>query len=188
MANAGKLFQRLKDLKRSQIRIAYIILYYCKIRINEIRHLTKDDIQKAIPASQFSLIHHKTKQAHIHILSKKAVQDLRNFNTEFSMVFNKYNYQYLFGKVKLMTNKNLIKVINRDLKYTLQKYNIPYNIKSHSFRVNIITNLLKVPSVQNTANIIRHNDIRLTMTYNRYALSKSQIQNLLDKMDNYTEK
>ena len=82
-----------------------------------------------------------------------------------------------------MINKNLIKVINRDLKYTSQKYNIPYNIKSHSFRVNIITNLLKVTSVQNTANIIGHTDIRSTMTYNRYALSKNQIQDLLDKMD-----
>ena len=68
--------------------------------------------------------------------------------------------------------ENLIKVINRDLKDTLRKYNIPYNIKSHSFRVNIITNLLKVTSVQNTANIIGHNDIRSTMIYNRYALSK----------------
>ena len=187
MANAGNSFQRRKDLKQAQIRIAYTILYYCGIRINEIRHLTKEDIQKAISASQFSLIHHKTKQAHIHILSKKAVQDLLNLTTEFSIVFDKYNYQYLFGKVKPMTNKNLIKVINRDLKNTVQKYDIPYNIKSHSFRVNIITNLLKVTSVQNTANIIGHTDIRSTMTYNRYALSKNQIQDLLDKMENYIE-
>ena len=172
MVNAGSSFQRRKDLKRAQIRIAYIILYYCGIRINEIRHLTKEDIQKAISASQFSLIHHETKQAHIHVLSKKAVQDLRNLITEFSIVFDKYNYQYLFGKVKPMTNKNLIKVINRDLKYTLQKYDLSYNIKSDSFRVNIITNLLKVTSVQNTANIIGHTDIRSTMTYNRYALSR----------------
>ena len=187
MANAGNSFQRRKDLKRAQIRIAYTILYYCGIRINEIRHLTKEDIQKAISASQFSLIHHKTKQAHIHVLSKKAVQDLRNLITEFSIVFDKYNYQYLFGKVKPMTNKNLIKVINRDLKDTLQKYDIPYNIKSHSFRVNIITNLLKITSVQNTANIIGHTDIRSTMIYNRYALSKNQIQDLLNKMENYIE-
>ena len=85
MANAGNSFKRMKDLKRAQTRIAYTILYYCGIRINEIRHLTKDDIQKAIAASQFSLIHHKTKQAHIHILSNKAVQDLRNLTTEFSI-------------------------------------------------------------------------------------------------------
>ena len=186
MANAGSSFQRRKDLKRAQIRIVYTILYYSGVRINEIRHLTKEDIQKAIAASQLSLIHHKTKQAHIHVLSKKAVQYLRKLTTEFSIVFDKYNYQYLFGKLKPITDKNIIKMINRDLKHTSEKFQIPYNIKSHSFRVNIITNLLKVTSLQNTANIIGHSDIRSTMIYNRYALSKNQIQDLLDKMDQNT--
>lgn len=53
--------------------IVYTILYYCEVRINEIRHFTQEDIQKAIAASQFSLIHHKTKQAHIHIFYNKRV-------------------------------------------------------------------------------------------------------------------
>jgi len=51
----------------------------------------------------------------------------------------------------------------------------------------MITNLLKVTSVQNTANIIGHSDIRSIMIYNRSALSKNQIQNLLDKMETKTE-
>lgn len=46
----------------------------------------------------------------------------------------------------------------------------------------MITNLLKVTSVQNTANIIGHYDIRSTMSYKRYALSKSEIQELLDEI------
>lgn len=160
MTNAGSIFKRQKDLKQSQIRIAYTILYYCGVRINEIRQLTQEDIQKAISASQFSLIHHKTKQAHIHILSKKAVQDLRKLTNEFSIVFDKYNYQYLFGKFQPINEKNVIKIINKDLKHTSQKYQMPYNIKSHSFRLN--TNLLKITSLQNTANIIGHSDIRST--------------------------
>lgn len=121
MANAGSLFQRQKDLKQSQIRIVYTILYYCGVWINDIRHLTQDDIQKAIAASQFSLIHHKTKQAYIHVLSKKAVQDLRKLNTEFSIVFEKYNYKYLFGKLKPIHEKNIIQMINKDLKHTSHK-------------------------------------------------------------------
>ena len=188
LANAGNVFQRRKNLKRAQIRIVYTILYYCGVRINEIRHLTKEDIQKAIKASQFNLIHYKTKQAHIHVLSKKAIQDLRKLSTEFSIIFDKYNFQYLFGKTKPITDKNIIKMINRDLKNTSEKYQIPYNIKSHSFRVNMITNLLKITSVQNTANIIGHSDIRATMIYNRYALSKNQIQDLLEKMETKTDK
>ena len=47
MANAGSVFQRQKDLKQAQIRIVYTILYYCGVGINEIRHLTEEDIQKA---------------------------------------------------------------------------------------------------------------------------------------------
>ena len=61
MANVSSLFQRRKDLKRAKIRIVYTILDYSGVRINEIRHRTKKDIQKAIAASQFSLIHHKIK-------------------------------------------------------------------------------------------------------------------------------
>ena len=37
--------------------------------------------------------------------------------------------------------------------------------------------------VQNTANIIGHSDIRSTMAYNRYALSKNEIQDLLDQIN-----
>lgn len=135
MVNAGSVFKKQKDLKQSQIRIVYTILYYCGVRINEIGHLTQEDIQKAVAASQFSLIHHKTKQAHIHILSKKAVQDFKKLTNEFSIVFDKYNYQYLFGKLQPINEKNIIKMINKDLKHTSEKYQIPYNIKSHSFRV-----------------------------------------------------
>ena len=48
----------------------------------------------------------------------------------------------------------------------------------------MITNLLKVTSVQDTANIMGYSDIRSTMIYNRYSLSKSQIQDLLKEMEN----
>jgi len=51
----------------------------------------------------------------------------------------------------------------------------------------MITNLLKVTSLQNTANIIGHSDIRSTMGYNRYFLSKIEIQKLLDELENKIE-
>jgi integrase/transposase InsO family protein len=183
VTNAGNSAQRKKDLRRAQLRITYTILYHCGLRINEIRHLTQQDLIKATDAAQFNLIHHKTKQAHIHILSKKAVQDFKDLKVEFSIVFEKYKYQHLYGNKQPMTDKNLIKMVNRDLEETCQKLRIPFNIKSHSFRVNMITNLLRVTSVQNTAHIMGHADIRSTMTYNRYALSKTEIQNLLDDIN-----
>jgi len=181
--HAGNSFKYTKDLKRAQLRITYTILYHCGLRINEIRHLNQQDILTAIDAAQFNLVQHKTQKAHIHVLSKAAIQDLKNLKVEFSIVFEKYKYQFLYGKNKPTTKNSLIRMVNQDLKKTCEKNNIPYNIKSHSFRINMITNLLKITSVQNTASVMGHADIRSTMSYNRYSLSKTEIQNLLDQLE-----
>ena len=77
-------------------------------------------------------------------------------------------------------------MVNKDLKNTCELNRIPYNIKSHSFRINVISSLLKVTSVQNTADIIGHEDIRSTMNYRRYSLSKSEVQDLLSKINDDT--
>ena len=91
---------------------------------------------------------------------------------ERTIIFQKYGYKYLFGKSEPIHQKSLIRLINADLHNTCKICNIPYNIKSHSFRINMISNLLKKTTVQHAAQIIGHNDIKSTMSYNRYALSK----------------
>jgi integrase len=124
------------------------------------------------------------------VLSKTGVKALKNLKTESTIVFQKYKYEFLFGKKKPTYKKTLIQVMNRDLKHTCGSCNLPYNIKSHSFRVNVISNLLKITTVQNTADIIGHQDIRSTMAYRRYALSKDkeEINDLLEKItDNETQ-
>lgn len=49
-------------------------------------------------------------------------------------------------------------------------------LKSHSFRINMITNLLKNPSVQDALEIIGHKDIKSTLAYKRCTLNKIEIQ------------
>ena len=112
-----------------------------------------------------------------------SVEEFRKLSNQQKVVFEKQKFEYLFGKNKPVNEKYLIKMINKDLKETCKRFNIPFNVKSHSFRINMITNLLKVTSVQHTADIIGHEDIRSTMKYNRYAMSKSEIQNLLDQIN-----
>ena len=175
--NAGSKAIRQKDLKQAQLRVAYSLLYHTGLRINEIRQITDKQISDATLSSQFNVIHNKTKQAHIHVLSSNGVQKLKKLNTELTIIFSKYDYEYLFGKNKPMHQKALTRFINNDLKNTCQVSNIPYNIKSHSFRINMISNLLKTTTVQNAAQIIAHSDIHSTMSYQRYALSKKEIQN-----------
>jgi integrase len=182
LCTAGCAVTYKKELRRSQLRICYTILFHVGLRLNEIRNLTLKDILDAIQISQFNLIHYKTNQAQIHVLSHQALEDLKNLEDDYTIVFNKYNCKYLFGTNKPMHEKSLIRLVNKDLKNTCDLNNIAYNIKSHSFRINMISNLLRVTSVQNTANIIGHQDIRSTMSYERYALSKSEIQDLLKQI------
>lgn len=74
-------------------------------------------------------------------------------------------------------------MVNNDLKHTCVINQIPYNIKSHCFRINMISKLLKNTSAQNVADIIGHRDIKSTMAYKRYALNKKEIKDLLKTTD-----
>lgn len=182
LCTAGCSVNYKKELRRSQLRICYTILFHVGLRLNEIRNLKLEDILDAIQISQFNLIHFKTNQAHIHVLSQQGVEDLKDLEDDYTIVFKKYNCKYLFGKNKPVHEKSLIRLVNKDLKNTCDLNNIAYNIKSHSFRINMISNLLRITSVQNTADIIGHQDIRSTMSYQRYALSKTEIQDLLKQI------
>ncbi len=82
---------------------------------------------------------------HIHVISDSAVQKLKKLKNYYDIIFVKY--KYLFGKDKLIDDKYLIKIINKDFKHRCEINQIPYNIKSHSFRSNMITKLLKNTSV-----------------------------------------
>jgi len=180
---AGSNSKYKQDLKCAQLRIAYTILFHVGLRVNEMRFFQQKNIQDAIKTSQFSVIHFKQNEPHIHVISDLAVQDLRELKHYYDIVFVKYKYKYLFGNNKPVDEKYLIKMINNDLKHTCEINQIPYNIKSHSFRINMISRLLKNTSVQNAADIIGHRDIKSTMAYKRYALNKEEIQKLLNKID-----
>jgi len=182
-ANAGTQYQRQKDLKQAQLHITYTLLYHTGFRVNEIHQITKEQIENAIKASQISVIHHKTRQPYIHVLSITDVQNFKRLKPEMEIIFNKYQFKYLFGKDEPMHKKSLIRTINEDLKNTCELNQIPFNIKFHSFRINIVSSLLKNTSVQKAAQIIGHKNINSTMAYKRYAIQKEEIRILLDKIE-----
>ena len=141
LANAGNKAVRQKDLKQSQLRLAYALLYFTGLRINEIRVITEKQILDAISSAQFNAIHYKNRQAHSHVLSKTALKSLKQLALERTIIFQKYGYKYLFGKHKPIHQKSLIRLMNGDLNNSCKICDIPYNIKSHSFRINMISNL-----------------------------------------------
>ena len=90
------------------------------------------------------------------------------------IIFNKYQFKYIFGKDQPIHKKSLIRTINEDLKNTCELNQIPFNIKSHSFRINMVLSLLKNTSVQKAAQVIGHKSINSTMAYERYAMQKDK--------------
>ena len=108
--NTGSAVIRQKDLKQAQLRVAYSLLYYTGLRINEIRQITHKKILDAITSSQLNIIHYKTKQAHIHVLSKNGVKKLKELSLEYTIIFSKYGYKYLFGKKKYKKNPRIINI------------------------------------------------------------------------------
>lgn len=99
------------------------------------------------------------------------------------IIFNKYQFKYFFGKNQPIHKKSLIRTINEDLKNTCKLNQIPFNIKSHSFRINMVSSLLKHTSVQKTAQVMGHKSINSTMAYQRYAMQKDEIRIILDKIE-----
>ena len=88
--NAGSEANRRKNLKQSQLRVAYTLLYHTGLIINEIREITEKNIYDVIASFQINAIHYKTKQAHIHVLSKNAVLKIKKLKPELTIIFSKY--------------------------------------------------------------------------------------------------
>lgn len=87
LVNEGNKVARIKDLKQSQLRIAYTLLYYTILRIKEIRAVTEKQIIYAISSAQFNLIHYKNRKAHFHVLSKTSFESLKHLSIERIIVF-----------------------------------------------------------------------------------------------------
>lgn len=74
LADTGSKAVRQKDLKQSQLRLAYILLYLTGLRVNKIRMITEKQILDPISSAQFNAIHYKNRQAYSHVLSKTALK------------------------------------------------------------------------------------------------------------------
>ena len=103
--NAGSQSKRKVDLRRSQLRICYTIIFHLGTRINKIKHLKYKNITDAIKTFQFNLIQHKPKETYTHILSDRVIYDFKNLRMDYEIVFEKYKYEFLFGKVKPIAKK-----------------------------------------------------------------------------------
>ena len=109
IAAAGTTAKYKQDLKCAQLRIAYTILFFTGLRVNEMRFFQEEHIQDAIKTSQFSVVHYKQKEPHIHVISDLAVKTLKKLEKYYEIIFIKYKYKYLFGKKKTSSGETFDK-------------------------------------------------------------------------------
>ena len=147
--NAGNFSERKKEIRQSQLRIAYIILYYCSMQISEIGYFTKKHIELIISNNSFGRLGEGIQSVRQcprlidHCAPNFVDEIIKKLKIDFQVVFEDYEYQFLFGKDRPITNKNLIRIINDDLRNTSEKYCIPCILTSDNLRDSISDNLSK---------------------------------------------
>ncbi|KAL6766029.1 hypothetical protein ACKKBG_M90135 (mitochondrion) [Auxenochlorella protothecoides x Auxenochlorella symbiontica] len=163
-----------KNLQYSRFRVAVTLLWAAGLRVNEIRNITQDDIDSIIHHKSLQVYQPKTNKYRLILFTKQSCDQFRALENECTIVFNKYST--LSGGI---AENSWIYFINSRL---LEKTrHLGLNIKSHSFRVNFVTSLLKHAPLQIVSNLIGHTNISTTVKYDRYYPNKDETLNLLEK-------
>ena len=141
----------------------------------------------------FKLLNYlKTKRGpsnHKAFLTKEGKKIIEDRKKDFELIFlmkesNSYVFTSEANHYQMLSRETITKDVNRAMRSVSNQFTDKPNITSHSFRINMISNLLKTTTVQHAAQIIGHSDIKSTRSYERYALSKEEIQELLDSFEN----
>ena len=164
----------MRIVEWSAFRIAITLLGFTGLRVNEIRNLTLSQLLQFRDKRELQFYQAKQNKHRTVYLSQEGERVLSLLIDEFLIVFSRR--KTLSGGID---HNNWITFINCRLKKAANKFSL--NLKSHSFRINFITSLLKIAPVQNVSQIIGHQDIRSTMIYNRYHIDKEKTIQLLNR-------
>jgi integrase len=182
MENAGSLFLSSPrfSLVCSQLRIIYSFLFYFGLRISEVQQLRLCHIEQVLQGSTLEIYSSKTNSIHRQAVPEEAIEVFKSLKKEINLLFVEAKLTTLTDSVfrtkrTPMSNKHFIRYVNNDIEATLQKFGIAKNYRAHSFRVNLITQLLRTgTSLEATADIIGHKNILSTLRYNRYSLNNQE--------------
>lgn len=150
MENAGSLFLSSSrfSLVCSQLRIIYSFLFYFGLRISEVQQLRLCHIEQVLQGSTLEIYSSKTNSIHRQAVPEEAVEVFKSLKKEINLLFVEAKLTTLTDSVfrtkrTPMSNKHFIRYVNNDIEATLQKFEIAKNYRAHSFRVNLITQLLR---------------------------------------------
>lgn len=165
---------REKKLQFSRFRVAITILWATGLRVNETKSIKYSDIQTIINEKTLQIYQPKTKKYRIIHFSNEAVKQFIFIKPDIDVTFA--THETLAGE---MNESSWIAFINKRLINKTKVFGL--NIKSHSFRVNFVTSLLKHAPLQIVANLVGHSNIATTVKYDRYHPNKNKTIELLQK-------
>lgn len=128
---------------------------------------------------------------HFIKLSDQGFCTLKKHKPCFEYVCKKKKAEHFVFTAKKDNSKHIsreafAREINCILKKACDKYG--KHLRSHSFRVSYITDLLKKTSIDNVKDLIGHCDIKSTLTYKRSKLTAKKLKIVLQALDETTSK
>ena len=118
------------------------------LRISEVQQLRLCHIEQVLQGSTLEIYSSKTNSIHRQAVPEEAVEVFKSLKKEINLLFVEAKLTTLTDSVfrtkrTPMSNKHFIRYVNNDIEATLQKFEIAKNYRAHSFRVNLITQLLR---------------------------------------------
>ena len=162
-----------------RFKITCSILFFGGLRLNEVAALGPSEIEEILEHKKISIYQKKVNKFREVIFIDRAIPFIEKAYEDYKgTVFKKDQQLFPEPPSGIPNGDKFIKLIN--------KYLAPFGkerglvLKSHSFRVNFITSILRKHDVQNAKELVGHSDIRSTLAYSRYKMTETEKEQILD--------
>ncbi|HEX8278146.1 MAG TPA: site-specific integrase [Segetibacter sp.] len=168
-------------------RAAFLLLYYTGLRVSNLLNLAVNHMNDLLDKGKTYLSLNKGGASrHPISLSLIARKRVNNSLTDFtSLMQNKAANQPLFT-TQNQSNKPISRSsFNNELNLVLKKASLALdkNIRTHSFRATIITELLETTPIHVVKDFMGHRDIKTTVQYNRNSITQKQFNDILNSLE-----
>lgn len=174
---------KVNSLKYARIKVALVLLYITGLRVANLLVFQVRHIKELLNKQNTTILINKNGGIKKIVIGKECKKwfKLIQSNTDL-LLEGKKEDQFLFTNKHehIISREQFTRDINKVLK-TFAKSS-GKQLKSHSFRISLITELLRDNTLQDVKNIIGHQDIRTTDLYNRRFMTERECYNALQHL------
>lgn len=113
----------------------------------------------------------KTQKEKLLVIGEQGINRLKSLKPEINKIFEK---NQTLGPTTYP--QNWIAFINKKLNTSLKRIGVVGNFKSHSFRINFVTELLKNYPIQKVSQLVGHSELSTTLKYDRWTPTIADIK------------